>query len=120
MRGLDEAKSMSEHEDEVAKELREIYEAAMAYRPDPDRAIVRGKASEILAERAKKKAASKRQVTARFDQEVVEEFKRLAGEGSYQRLMNQALREWLQSRQMEEVIRKVMREELEQALKKSA
>ena len=105
-----------EGNDEVGEELHEIYEAAMAYRPDPDREIVRGRAREVMRERARQKAGPKRQVTARFDEEIVEAYKELAGEGSYQRLMNQALGEWLRGREIEEVVRRVVREELERKL----
>ena len=103
---------MSKQESQVEKELREMYEAGMASRPEPGREYPRGPIREQLKERAKKKAANKRQVTARFDAEVVERYQELAGDGSYQRLMNQALREWLEKEQLEDVVRRVLREEL--------
>ena len=106
---------------EMEKEMEALEEAAREARIDPSNPPFRGSVHDYMKQQqAKKKAGKKQQVTARFDQEVIEAFKTLAGEGSYQRLMNQALREWLGRREMLEMVREVMCEELEQALKKSA
>lgn len=46
---------------------------------------------------AKKKAKKKKAISVRLDEDVVDELKRLAGEGSYQSLMNRALIEWCEA-----------------------
>ncbi len=48
-------------------------------------------------EQAKKKAKNKRAISVRLDEDVLDELKRLAGEGSYQSLMNRALIEWCEA-----------------------
>ena len=59
----------------------------------------------------------KTRITIRIDDDVLEWFRSQvddAGGGSYQALMNQALREWIASREepLEELLRRVIREEL--------
>ena len=59
----------------------------------------------------------KTRITIRIDDDVLEWFRSqvdAAGGGSYQALMNQALREWIASREepLEELLRRVIREEL--------
>ncbi len=48
-------------------------------------------------EQAKKKAKNKKAISVRIDEDVLDELKRLAGEGSYQSLMNRALIEWCEA-----------------------
>ena len=97
-------------EKSVQDELQEIFEAVQAHEPDPKRIRRRGNAREWA--KVQQKAANKQQITARFDADVIEQYKELAGAGSYQRLMNQALREWLGAKRTEEMVRRVIREEL--------
>ena len=59
----------------------------------------------------------KTRITIRIDDDVLEWFRSqvdAAGGGSYQALMNQALREWIVSREepLEDLLRRVIREEL--------
>jgi len=59
----------------------------------------------------------KTRITIRIDDDVLEWFRArvdAAGGGSYQALMNQALREWIVSREepLEDLLRRVIREEL--------
>ena len=71
--------------------------------------------------RAKMKAASKKLISIRMDEDIIDRLKELAGDdGSYQRLLNQAVREWLDGRRMEDVLRQALREEFEAQGKKSA
>jgi uncharacterized protein (DUF4415 family) len=63
-------------------------------------------------------APSKRRITIRLDDEVIEWFRQRVeaqGGGSYQTMINQALREYIfiQGEQLEQVLRRVVREELE-------
>lgn len=71
--------------------------------------------------RARMKAASKKLISIRMDEDIMDRLKELAGEdGSYQRLLNQAVREWLDGKRMEDVLRQTLREEFEAHRKKSA
>jgi uncharacterized protein (DUF4415 family) len=59
----------------------------------------------------------KTRITIRIDDDVLEWFRSqvdAAGGGSYQALMNQALREWIASREkpLEDLLRRVIRKEL--------
>jgi len=61
----------------------------------------------------------KTRITIRLDNEVLDWFREqvhLAGGGNYQTLINQALQEYIAHREekLEEVVRRVVREELEQ------
>lgn len=91
-------------------ELELIHEAAMKATRTSDEPIKRGTARELMTQRAKERASTKVRVNARFDADIVAKYKEIAGdEGSYQSLMNQALREWLDRKEL----RNVIREELE-------
>lgn len=62
--------------------------------------------------------AGKRRITIRLDDEVIEWFRQRVeaqGGGSYQTMINQALRQYIfiQGEQLEQVLRRVVREELE-------
>lgn len=64
--------------------------------------------------------SSKLRITIRLDADVVEFFKkqvREAGGGNYQTLINKALHEYIegQSEPLEQILRRVLREELAQA-----
>lgn len=64
-------------------------------------------------------SAGKTRITIRLDDDVIEWFRQqvhLAGGGNYQTLINQALREYIkeQKEPLEEIVRRVVREELEQ------
>jgi uncharacterized protein (DUF4415 family) len=59
-------------------------------------------------------------ITIRLDADVIEHFKKLvheAGGGNYQTLINQALREHIQTRDrsVEDMLRRVIREEIKRA-----
>lgn len=61
----------------------------------------------------------KTRITIRLDNEVIEWFRQqvhLAGGGNYQTLINHALREYIKNQEepLEEIVRRVIREELEQ------
>lgn len=63
---------------------------------------------------------NKVRITIRLDADIIEHFKQLvheAGGGNYQSLINEALRQHImaQDKTLEEVLRKVIREELEKA-----
>jgi uncharacterized protein (DUF4415 family) len=104
---------------DVKDELEQMYRAGMASRPEEGKEYPRGTGWEhIERRRAERVAAPKARVTARFDEDVVEEFKELAGEGSYQALMNHALRQWLEARSVTQMVREELRSELDE-LKKS-
>jgi uncharacterized protein (DUF4415 family) len=71
--------------------------------------------------------SGKTRITIRLDDDVLEWFRQqvhLSGGGNYQTLINYALREYIkdQTESLEEVIRRVVREELEQVaeLRKTA
>jgi len=60
---------------------------------------------------------TKQRITIRLDTDIIEHFKGLvhaAGGGNYQTLINDALREYIKAhdRELEETLRKVIREEL--------
>jgi uncharacterized protein (DUF4415 family) len=64
-----------------------------------------------------KPPSGKTRITIRIDDDVIAWFKEqvhLAGGGSYQTLMNQALREFIESRKepLEAILRRVIREEM--------
>ena len=94
------------------QELRDIYDAAMQATHDPKAPVVRGRTREAMLERARLQAATKTRISARFDADLVARYKQLAQGGSYQSLMNQALREWLERQEL----RQVVREEVQRAL----
>lgn len=99
-------------------ELRLTHEAAMASRPKPGKEYERGRVWEhIERRRANQMARPKVRVTARFDEDLVEEFKELAGDGSYQALMNHALRQWLEARSVTQMVREELRLELDELKK---
>jgi len=63
---------------------------------------------------------NKVRITIRLDADVIEHFKKLvyeAGGGNYQTLINQALREHIQTRDrsVEDMLRRVIREEIKSA-----
>jgi len=63
-------------------------------------------------------ATGKTRITIRIDNEVLEWFRaqvHAAGGGSYQALMNEALREHVQRQGLEAAVRRVVREELRRA-----
>lgn len=104
--------------EQIEEELRLAHEAAMSSSPDSDKAHDRGTVLEhIERRRARQVAAPKARVTARFDSDLVERFKELAKDGSYQALMNHALRQWLEARSVTEMVREELRTELDELKK---
>ena len=103
-------------DEDTRRELEEAEQWGRSLRPGPQ--TKRG--AEHL--RAKQAAAKKKKaISVRLDEDVLEGLKQMAGpDGSYQHLMNQALRQWLAGQQLEHVLRRVVREELEASSKKSA
>lgn len=96
--------------DEIDKELEEAEQWARNLRPSGT--TRRGR--EHLREKQRAAAAKKKPITIRMDEDLLERFKALAGEdGSYQRLINQAAREWLDGHDMEATLRRVMQEVLD-------
>ena len=77
------------------------YQTYMRQNPPDPRQIQRGPEA-----RHKRRDMPKSRITIRIDTDIVEQFKQRvpAGQG-YQRLMNQALREWLITRDMQELVR---------------
>ena len=70
---------------------------------------------------AVKTAPNKERITIRLDADVIAHFKQLvheAGGGNYQTLINDALREYIQTQDhaLEDTLRKVIREELKKAV----
>ena len=102
-------------EDDVDRELAAIERAARASSPDPDADYPLVSSGEHLRKRAARRAENKRQLTVRFDQDLIDSYREMAGEGSYQRLMNRALREWITRSELEATLRRVIREELDNA-----
>ncbi len=62
-------------------------------------------------------ARGKRRVNMFLDAFIVEFFKAKAGERGYQTLINEALVEYIRSHDLEETLRRVIREELKRATK---
>ena len=62
-------------------------------------------------------ARGKRRVNMFLDAFIVEFFKAKAGERGYQTLINEALVEYIRSHDLEETLRRVIREELQRATK---
>ena len=74
---------------------------------------------EKLAERrAQMQAANKTQISMRLDQDLIAAYKDLAQGGSYQVLMRQALRDWLEARGVSAMVKEELRPTLE-ALKQA-
>ncbi len=63
-------------------------------------------AVEARRERMKAAAQPKQKLSIRLDSDVVDAFKQLAGDGSYQALINRALHEWLVQGSMERVLQR--------------
>ena len=60
--------------------------------------------------RQKRREMAKSKITIRIDSDVLEQFKQMVPEGQgYQRLINQALREWLMTRDLRDVVREELR-----------
>lgn len=100
---------MSNREEE--EELDEL-EANARQVPDDLAKLERG--PEAFRTRMRQAAARKQQVTIRLDADIVTAFKQMAGEGSYQTLINRALHEWLDAKSvrglLEEAIEAIVRE----------
>jgi uncharacterized protein (DUF4415 family) len=74
--------------------------------------------------RQQRREMVKNKITIRIDPDILEQFKQMVPEGQgYQRLINQALREWLVTRQMRDVVRqelKAMSDQLIAAVKEAS
>ena len=60
-------------------------------------------------------ARGKRRVNMFLDAFIVEFFKAKAGERGYQTLINEALVEYIRNRELEDTVRRVIRDELKRA-----
>jgi len=63
---------------------------------------------------ALREAVGKQRVSIMLDTSIIHFFKAKAGERGYQTLINQALYQAMQGEQMETILRRVLREELQQ------
>ena len=90
----------------------ELYEGPFEMNPDKS-TWVRGSIVGSSRERAKKRAATKEQVSMRFERDVLEAYRELAQGGSYQQLMHHALRQWLEAQSVAAMVREELREELD-------
>lgn len=60
--------------------------------------------------RQQRREMAKSKITMRIDPDILEQFKHMVPEGQgYQRLINQALREWLMARGMQDVVREELK-----------
>lgn len=64
-----------------------------------------GKRSGKKEREARRAESAKTKITIRLDAELIEEFKKMAGERGYQSLINRALREWLIKQGVTELLR---------------
>lgn len=101
---------------EIKQELQELHKAAMEATHHPEQPAQRGKARQRMLERTQQQAAKKLRISARFDADIISRFKDLAQGGSYQSLMNLALRDWLDRQELRQVVREEVREEVQRAL----
>ena len=87
-----------------------------AIAPDPAKLVP----SKQAREARRKAAAHKQRITIRVDEDVLDEFRALAGdEGSYQTLINLALRQWLEARGLKEMLRRDLPELVSEAVRAS-
>lgn len=64
-----------------------------------------GKQTGLQEREARRAESGKTKITIRLDGELIEEFKKRAGERGYQSLINRALREWLIKQGVTELLR---------------
>ena len=70
-----------------------------------------------LQDRQKRREAAKARITIRLDEDVIEQFKSLTAEGrGYQKLINEALREWLAAQNVKDMVRQEMTNLVAQAV----
>ena len=82
------------------------YQTYMRQHPPELKQIQRGP-----AEREKRREVAKSKITIRIDTDIIEQFKQMVPDGQgYQRLMNQALREWLMAQGVTELVREELQE----------
>lgn len=81
------------------------YQTYMRQNPQDAEQIQRGPEA-----RQKRWEMAKSKITIRIDSDVLEQFRQMVPEGQgYQRLINQALREWLMTRDMRDVVRQELK-----------
>lgn len=102
-------------------EERELEEIEVRARELPENIQVYERGPAAFRERMRQAAQRKEQITIRLDADTVSAFKTLAGpDGSYQSLINRALREWLDAKSVHglvegaiaEIVARVTREDL--------
>ena len=70
-----------------------------------------------LERRRKRRDSSKQRITIRLDEEVLAGFRKMVPEGrGYQKLINQALREWLAASEVKELVREELSSLVERAV----
>lgn len=72
----------------------------------------RGSVLETSRERVAKLAATKEQVSMRLDRDLLDAYRELAQGGSYQQLIQHALRQWLEAQNLTAMVREELRNEL--------
>lgn len=81
------------------------YQTYMRQNPPDAEQIQRGPEA-----RQKRREMAKSKITIRIDPDILEQFKQMVPEGQgYQRLINQALREWLVTSDIRDVVRQELR-----------
>lgn len=86
----------------------------MKRKPQPERLVN----SKEAREARRKAAAQKHRITMRVDEDVLDAFKALAGdEGSYQTLINIALRQWLDAQGVRELLKEELPHLLQDAVR---
>ena len=82
--------------------------------PIRDGISVTGWVTDLLNKRQPPAEVVKQRITIRIDEDVLQEFRQLVPDGrGYQRLINQALREWLIARDVKELVRNELRDIIE-------
>ena len=79
-----------------------------------------GKVRRGAQRRTKPAEPGKQRITIRIDEKILEEFRQLTPGGGYQRLINQALRDWLAARGVKELVRTELQGMIEEAVTKAA
>ncbi len=62
-------------------------------------------ATRGIEAREHRRSTEKQRVTIRLDAHIIEQFKALAGDAGYQRLVNQALHDWLSAQSVAQLVR---------------
>jgi uncharacterized protein (DUF4415 family) len=89
----------------TTKDIEFDYQTYMRRNPPEPRRIRRG-----LQARQQRRDQAKSRITIRIDTDILAQFKQLVPDGQgYQRLMNQALREWLSAQSIQELVHRELK-----------